>query len=384
MTACAGRILREPIAADRAYPPMDKICMDGIAIRFGDYSAGTREFRVIGIGKAGEEPIRSAGDGTCSEVMTGAPCPSGYDCVIPIEQVVYLGDFANVLPERSVRPGQNVHRMGSDCAAGRFLLSEGQRLNAARIAIAASVGMTSLKVTRRPVIRVIATGDEIVGPGKGPMPWQLRQSNAPALAAMMSGFASVETQWVRDDPDALRESIGWGLEGTDLFVLSGGVSAGKFDFVPAALESAGITRSFHKAAIRPGKPLWFGLTSDGRPVFGLPGNPVSFLICLRRFVLPLLHGMSGAAAPLRASRIRLGSEVNALPGQTHFLPVQCMRANDGGSIAVPCPTNGSGDFCGLGNSDGFVEIEPAPLTGSRPHRSPIVAGDSVPWFPWEG
>lgn len=371
-----GRMLGEPIYADRPYPVLDRVCMDGIAIEYDALGPGTRDFRISATGKAGEAPKASAGGSFCIEVMTGAPCPVGCDTVVPVEDIVLTGSNARIKSAERIRRGQNIQSSGSECRGGDQLVAEGDAMNPARAAIAASVGKDHVRVTRAPLIRVISTGDEIVDCDSRPEPWQVRRSNTVALGAMVDRLARVETAWAADDPDELNEKIRWGLEGSDMLILSGGVSAGKFDLVPDALNRAGVSMLFHKAAIRPGKPVWFGRGPGDKPVFGLPGNPVSFMVCFRRFAMPLLQSMAGYAPGQMPARIRLGCEVRTHRGLTMFLPVIAATDGEGALLGRPCPTNGSGDFCGLGRSDGFVEID-----GGREF---ISEGESVPYFPWDG
>lgn len=375
LESAAGRILREPVRADRPYPVLDRVCMDGIAIRYAGVAAGSRSFRILGMGKAGAAPELLAEADGCIEVMTGAPCPFGADTVVPVEEIRIQDGSAELSAPERVRIGRNIQTRGSDCGAGETLVHEGERLNAARIAIAASVGLTRIRVTRTPFIRILATGDEIVGRGSHPEPWQIRGSNLQAVKAMIGGLARSESRWSEDNAGDLEAKIHWGLEGSDMLVLTGGVSAGKFDLVPQALEQAGVARIFHKAAIKPGKPVWFGRGPGGIPVFGLPGNPVSCMICFRRFAMPLIQSMAGLDTGAGSSRIRLSGKTGTRPGTVLFQPVTAIRDEAGAWRAQPCPINGSGDFCGLGKSDGFVEI-----TGDAEFLS---EGDSVPYFPWE-
>lgn len=371
-----GRVLGEPIHADRPYPALDRVCMDGVAIAYDALVRGTRDFRISGTNKAGEARQVSAGGSSCVEVMTGAPCPIGCDTVVPLEDIVRTGSRARIESTDRIRRGQNIQCGGSECRSGDRLIAEGESINPARAAIAASVGKASIRVIRAPLIRVISTGDEIVDCGTSPEPWQVRRSNTIALGAMVTRLADMESRWTADDPEDLHREIRWGLEASDMLILSGGVSAGKFDLVPDALQRAEVAMIFHKAAIRPGKPLWFGRGPGDKPVFGLPGNPVSFMVCFRRFVMPLLQSMAGRPPGKTGLRIRLASDVRTHRGLTTFLPVTAFAAEDGCRLGSPSPTKGSGDFCGLGRSDGFVEID-----GERDF---IPEGESVPWFPWDG
>lgn len=371
----AGRISMEPILSDRAYPTMDRVCMDGIAIRQESLATAGGEFRILGTGKAGSPPGTLSDPHGCFEVMTGAPLPIGADTVIPVEEITVQDGRARLARPDAIRRGQHIQSIGSDSPQGKILIPEGARLHAAHLAIAASVGMDGIRVHRRPAIRVVSTGDEIVSAGMRPQPWEIRGSNPIALGAMVAGIAEWEAVRAADRPDSLDESIRWGILDSDVLVLSGGVSAGKFDLVPDALLRNGVRRLFHKAAIKPGKPIWFGRGERGTPVFGLPGNPVSFMICFRRFVLPLIRAMAGHNNPPCPERIRLTAPIPAKPGVTTFQPVAMRTAGDRGPEARPVSITGSGDFCGLGLSDGFVEIPPG--------KEPIPEGESVPYYAWE-
>lgn len=348
--------------------------MDGIAVRHEAQVPGGQGYRILGIGKAGAPPALLPEAGGCMEVMTGAPLPIGADTVIPVEEIEVRDGRAIPLAPESIRRGRNIQAKGTDSPGGRALVPSGVRLQASHIAVAASVGMDAIRVVRRPLVRVVSTGDEIIGAGLRPQPWQIRGSNPQALAAMVAGWADCEYRRAADTPEALDEVLAWGLSGADMLVLSGGVSAGKFDLVPEALGRNGVARLFHKAAIKPGKPIWFGRGPVDMPVFGLPGNPVSFMICFRRFAFPLLRAMAGHAGWEVPERVRLSEPVMGKPGLALFQPVSLDPLNGPERSVSPCAINGSGDFCGLAGSDGFVEI------GSG--ADPIPAGASVPFYPW--
>ena len=254
---------------------------------------------------------------------------------------------------------------GSD-SAGRLLLSVGQRLRAPEIAIAAAAGMARIRVSSQPMLAVISTGNELVEPGEPVLAHQVRRSNAYAIVGALRehGFQRVADDHIQDDADELGERLRFHLETHDVLVLSGGVSMGRFDLVPKVLEELGVRAIFHKVAQRPGKPLWFGVAPSGAAVFGLPGNPVSTLMCLMRYVLPALRGSLGQT-PEPAPRVALGAPVTVTPPLTHFLPVRLSQDEWGREWAVPAPTNGSGDFTALAGTAGFVELPPGPNTYAR-------------------
>lgn len=372
LAACGGRVLREPIRAERDAPPFDRVAMDGIALRHAVYAAGERRFRVAGIQAAGQAPLALEDPCDCIEVMTGAVLPSGCDAVIPVEEVMREDDAAVLPPALRVERWQHVHRRGSDARAGDLLLEPGTLLRAPEVAVAASAGLAVVQVTRAPRVAVISTGDELVEPGRPVLPHQLRRSNSYALAAALERLAGAafEDAHVRDDEDAIAAVISGALERSDTVVLSGGVSMGRFDHVPRVLQRLGVRQVFHRVAQRPGKPMWFGAGPAGQLVFGLPGNPVSVLVCLVRYVLPALARAAGRSST-PPPPVALAEPVDVHPALTWFLPVQLEHDAGGRAWARPRPTRGSGDFNALAGTSGFVELPPGPGTLQRGTVAPF-------------
>ncbi len=370
-----GRVLRSPLAADRDQPPFDRVMMDGIAFRYAEYAGGRRQFTVQQAQAAGEAAVHLLSGEHCIEIMTGAMLPEGCDCVVPVEQVSVSGGVAALQQDAQATALRFVHPRGSDYCAGDMLLQAGTRLRAPEIAIAASVGAATLSVARLPRIAVVASGDELVDVDEDVQPFQIRRSNDYAIAAALraNGFGEVGRFHVADEPGAIEQQIGSLLERFDVLVLSGGVSMGKYDYLPGVLEALSVEVRFHRVSQRPGKPMWFGMGAQRQAVFALPGNPVSALTCLHRHVLPALLARSGAAPP-RGERVRLSETVTFKPPLTWFLPVEILRDDASGLSARPRPTNTSGDFAGLRLSDGFVEL-PA-------ERSEFPEGFEAPYFAW--
>jgi len=366
LAQCAGAVLRENIYAERDQPPYDRVAMDGVALASEAVSAGERSFRIQAIQGAGDAPLTLGAKADCIEVMTGAVLPAGCDSVVPVEKLAIEHGQAALAPDVRVEPWQNVHRRGSDTRQGALLLTAGQRLRAPEIAIAASAGMARIRVASQPMLAVISTGNELIEPGEPVLAHQVRRSNAYAIVSALRehGFQRVADDHLRDDAGELRERLRFHLETHDVLVLSGGVSMGRFDLVPQVLGELGVRTIFHKVAQRPGKPLWFGVAPSGAAVFGLPGNPVSTLVCLTRYVLPALRGSLGQS-PERAQRLALGAPITVTPALTHFVPVRLEADDWGRDWAVPAPTNGSGDFTGLAGTEGFVELPPGPNTYAR-------------------
>jgi molybdopterin molybdotransferase len=361
---CAGAILREDIHAERDQPPFDRATMDGIAIDSAQLQSGRRSFRIQATQAAGDPPVRLASGDACVEIMTGAMLPEGCDAIIPVEQIRVVTGEAHLEPSSTASHGQFVHRRGSDQRQGAVLLRSGMRLEAPEIAVAAGAGMARLRVGQQPAVMVISTGNEIVEPGEPIEPWQLRRSNAYGLTAALRrhGFHRVADDHLLDDEGQLTERLREHLRTHDVLVMSGGVSMGKFDLVPRALEACGVRQVFHRVAQRPGKPMWFGTSPSGAAVFALPGNPVSTLVCLARYVVPALAVAMGATDPraLRGERIALGAPISFNVPLVGFIPVRVEADESGGRWAFGQSTNTSGDFAALAGTDGFVELPPGP------------------------
>jgi molybdopterin molybdotransferase len=357
---CMGAVLRENVYAERDQPPFDRVAMDGIAIDSNAWKAGRRKFRVEGLQAAGDPYRRLATAEDCLEVMTGAVLPQGCDTVIPSEQLQLENGVAEVR-DAEVRCGQNVHKRASDGRQGDLLLEAGSLLRAPEIAVAASAGMSRIRVSSQPTMVVISTGNELIEPGEPILDHQIRRSNSYGVAAALRqrGFTRVADDHLPDEMGALVERLRLHLHTHDVLILSGGVSMGRYDLVPKALEQLGVRLVFHRIAQRPGKPMWFGITEGGPAVFALPGNPVSTLVCLVRYVLPALYEAMGLREQ-RAERIAISQPVEFKSPLTSFLPVAIEYDDWGRPWAVPKPTNGSGDFTSLAGTDGFVELPPGP------------------------
>ena len=362
LTQTAGAILRENIYAERDHPPFDRVAMDGIALSTAAAAHNAGRLRIAGVQAAGDPPQTLADPDTCIEIMTGAMLPRGCDAVVPVELVQRNGAIAEI-GRKQVLPWQNVHRRGSDCPQGALLLAAGTRLSAPEVAIAAGAGMARLRVSAQPMIVVISTGNELIEPGEVIEPHQVRRSNAYGITAALRqhGFARVADDHVRDDESQITERLSFHLRTHDVLILSGGVSMGKLDLVPKVLEKLGVNLVFHHVAQRPGKPMWFGVSHSGPAVFALPGNPVSTLVCLSRYVLPALRAAMGQA-PVESQRIALTAPVEVKTPLTFYMPVKLKSDDWGRTSAEPKPTNGSGDFTALAGTDGFVELPPGPNT----------------------
>ncbi len=361
---CAGGVLRENVYAERDHPPFDRVSMDGIALDSAGVAAGRRVFRIQATQAAGDPPLTLASSGQCIEVMTGAMLPAGCDAVVPVERISVSAGNAELLPEVAVTRGLNVHARASDLAQGTLLLAAGTRLEAPDVATAAGAGMARLRVSQQPAFMVISTGNELVEPGDPIQAWQLRRSNAYGLVAALRrrGFLRVADDHLTDELESLTARLREHLHSYEVLILSGGVSMGKFDLVPAALTACGVKQIFHKVAQRPGKPFWFGMAPTGTAVFALPGNPVSTLVCLARYVIPAIDRAMGVRDVHSGEKIALGGPITQGPALAAFLPVTTETDEWGRAWARPVNHNGSGDFAALAGTHGFVELPPGPNT----------------------
>ncbi len=351
----AGRVLRADIKADHDFPPFDRVTMDGVAVRFAEVGETHGEFRIVGRAAAGQPgAFLPSGRGSAVQVMTGAVLPEGSDCILPREWYEERDGKAILRPGVEVKPGVFIHRRGSDHRAGETLLRAGRRLGPVEVAIAAACGQSKVRVAAPFRIAVVATGDELVPVDGVPREGQIRRTNPDALAAALrlSGHAPAELTVLRDDRAGMRDGLAGILARHEMVVLTGGVSQGDLDFVPEVLADLGARLVLHGVKQRPGRPMGVWQMPAGTVVFGLPGNPVSALVCLRRYVLPaLVHW--GGGTPRRVSRHVLSGEFPRPPGLTLFLPV--LEAGDGS--LKPSPVANSGDFAGLAGTCGFVEID---------------------------
>jgi molybdopterin molybdotransferase len=358
---CAGAVLRENVYAERDQPPFDRVTMDGVALASSAVARGRRRFRVQATQAAGDVPVSLASGENCIEVMTGAVLPAGCDAVVPVEALRSADGQVELADGVAPVPWGNVHRRASDRSQGALLLAAGCVLRAPEIAVAASAGMARVRVSSQPAIAVISTGNELVEPGDPIAPYQIRRSNAYAVAAALRqrGFHRVADDHVADDAAQLHERLRLHLNTHEVMILSGGVSMGRFDLVPKALEAIGVRCVLHGIAQRPGKPMWYGTSGDGHSVFALPGNPVSTLVCLARYVIPALYRAMGVPVTT-GERVALAAPIQWTPALTGFIPVRIAHDEWARPWATPCTSNGSGDFASLALTDGFIELPPGP------------------------
>jgi molybdopterin molybdotransferase len=361
-----GLVLAQEVRTDREYPPFNRSTRDGYAVRSSEAVPDARLKRVGEI-KAGDTVREALASGTCLQIMTGAAAPANADAVAMIEYTSREGDFVRF--ERNAQAGQNIVARGSEAAAGQTILTRGMRLGFAELALAAQVGAVQLQCAQRPRVAILSTGDEVVLIDETPGPFQIRNSNSVSLAAQVriAGGEPVVLGNAADRIEDLGEKIERGLR-EDALVLSGGVSMGKYDLVESVLKAMGAEIFFDAVAIRPGKPAVFGMCR-GKPVFGLPGNPVSTMVTFELFVVPAIDLLSGAevrALPLVEAR--LAEAMKEKTGLTHFLPA---RVEWHGTVPEvrALRWQGSGDIAALAKANCFLVV-PA-------DREKLETGESV-------
>ena len=351
-----GRVLRQIVRAERDQPPFDRVMMDGIAFAWSDYESGMRSFPIQGMQAAGDA-VLTLDTGHCIEIMTGAALPQHANCIVPVERITVTDGNAAIEADYPVTENRFIHAHGSDYGKGAHLLTPGKRITPLDIAVIASCGETDVEVARDPVIRVVSTGNELVAAGDPIEPHQIRMSNGPAIVSLLAshGYQRCGEDHIVDDVDSLRRRLAEHLTEAEVLILSGGVSMGKADYVPAVLAELGVAVVFHKISQRPGKPMWFGKGADGQLVFALPGNPVSALVCCRQYVIPALAKASGAT-PSPPEFAALSTNIAFKPALTCFQPVKLLSSAAGQVLAMPVQTNTSGDFASLSATDGYVEL----------------------------
>jgi len=353
LTDSLGRTLANEIRADRLYPPFDRSIRDGFAVRAADVAPGTK-LRCIGELRAGDTPKISVTPGTCIQIMTGAAVPQGADAVVMIEHTRAEGE--TILFDQTIPPGQHIVKCGAEAANGHPFVNRGTRIGFAEIAAAAQVGAVELEVYVKPRVAILSTGDEVVPAETKPGEFQIRNSNAYSLAAQVTlhGGEPIVLTNAKDTEQDLHEKITQGLK-QDMLVLSGGVSAGKYDLVEKVLRDLGADFHFDAVAIRPGKPTVFAIC-QGKPVFGLPGNPISTMVTFELFASLALELLCGAEAkPLAFLEAHLAESLQEKTGLAHFLPAR-LEWPDSVPTVKPIRWQGSGDLAAVAKSNCFLYL----------------------------
>lgn len=365
----AGRVLAEPIVADRDFPSFDRVAMDGIAIHTKTYEAGHRKFKIEAVHAAGNPGVKLQHTANCIEVMTGAILPEGTDAVIRYEDLEVKDNTATIKVGQ-VKKGMNIHPQAQDAKKAEVLLQPGQVISPAEVALLAAVGKGTVQVKSFPKTAVVSSGDELVEVNATPEQHQLRRSNVYALQAAMNRVGwQAELFHLADTREQTGKFVRELLQHFTILILSGGVSKGKYDFIPDALTENGVDKKFHQVSQRPGKPFWFGSRSDGKVVFALPGNPVSTYVCFYTYIFPWMMAQMGAVRKPKSAI--LAEDVTFAPSLTYFLQVHTFM-DAGRLMAQPRPGGGSGDFVNLKEVDGFLEL-PAEM-------SVFKAGEAYPFI----
>ena len=373
LLAASGRVLAEPAQADRDFPPFPRTTRDGYAVRSADLVQLPATLDVIGEIKAGEKLDRipsNIGRGQAASIMTGAPVPLGADAIVMVEYTSQRGQQVEVT--RGVVGGENVVAKGAEARRGSTLLDRGQRLTEAAIAVAASLGKSRLQVYKRPRVAVLTTGDEIVNVDTTPGPTQIRNSNSYSLAAQIlkAGGQPVVLPVAPDEPEALRKLIEEGLK-SDLLLLTGGVSMGRYDLVEQVLSEMQTEFFFTGAKIQPGRPVVFGKCSAGTLAregalapsagtyfFGLPGNPVSTMVTFELFARPMLEALTGQSPrKLTFLHARLKSEIRVKTGLTRFLPAILSGEFENSEVEL-VTWQGSGDIAATARANCYAVVPP--------------------------
>jgi molybdopterin molybdotransferase len=353
-----GRVLAADVIAPHPIPPFENSTVDGYAVRATDVAGASAkhpvELEVLGDSVAGGPQTEALRPGTAIRIMTGAAIPPGADAVVMLEWTEFARDRVRV--ERGVEPGRSIRRVGEDVAAGAVVLERGTRLGPAAVGMLASLGRERVSVHRRPIVGVLATGDELLAVGEELRPGKIRSSNDWTLRGLVreAGAEVRDLGLVRDDPAELAARLS-ASEGLDVLITSGGVSVGDRDEVQAVLLGLGFERAFWRVASSPGKPLLFGRL-HGTLVFGLPGNPVSSMVAFENFVRPAIRALEGDRRPDRLRvRARLDGELRGPDDRRHFARVR-LRWSEGGFRISEVGPHGSGNLRSMVNANALAVL----------------------------
>ena len=373
-----GLVTAQDVVSREDSPPFDKSLMDGYAVLSSDIAAGKRELTVVDEVVAGRTPSCDIVSGQATRIMTGAPTPASADAVVPVEMTELVdGDSERVrILVDSIAPEKNIIRIGTNKRAGEEIIPAGRLLRAQELAALAELGGAQVSVRRRPIIAVLATGDELVATDQTPGPGQIRNSNETMLCGQVcnAGGVPVPLGIARDNCEDLRRHIEEGLN-ADVLLLSGGVSAGKLDLVPSELERAGVEQIFHKVRVKPGKPVWFGVLRRGSNsclVFGLPGNPVSSMVCFELFVRTAIRRLTGQFPAIPQSlTARLTHSHSHKDDRETYFPATVEWTVDGPTVRL-MNWHGSSDLQSTVDADAMVIFPPEPKEYAVNDRVEVV------------
>jgi molybdopterin molybdotransferase len=350
-----GRVLAENIKADRDLPPFNRVTMDGVAIAYQAIEQGITTFKIKATQAAGDEPVDIDTTDECIEIMTGAALSSTLDTIIRYEDLEIKDGTAKLLVT-DIKSGQNIHKKGKDKKQDEVVAAANQLVTPAIISLAASVGKAELQVKKMPNVIIISSGDELVDVEDTPSDYQIRRSNNYTIKAVLKQQGvNADMLHIPDDLVTTKQQIQYCLQSYDVILLSGGISMGKFDYIPQALEDLEVNKLFYKVQQRPGKPFWFGRHDNGVLVFAFPGNPVATFMCLHRYFLLWLNATIGLPDKLPVYA-QLAKDFAFMPQLKYFLQVKLSFTKQGMLSAQPIEGNGSGDFANLADTDAFMEL----------------------------
>lgn len=350
-----GRVLAEDVKADRDLPPFNRVTMDGIAVNYDSVENGISTFRIKALQAAGNEPVDILELNECVEIMTGAMLPSAADTVIRYEDLELRAGLAT-LTTFEIKRGQNIHYQGKDKKQHEIMAVTGDVITAELIGLFASVGKSFLNVKKWPRVAILSSGDELVEVSVSPSPYQIRRSNCYTVEAVLKQIGlSADMLHLPDNPEIIKNNLKDCLENNDVLLLSGGVSMGKFDYIPRCLAELGVEMLFHKVYQRPGKPFWFGKHENGALIFAFPGNPAATFMCLHRYFVPWLQATTGIKGKPVAYAV-LNSRYSFPFALKCFLQVKLHSNEYCQLMATPVEGNGSGDFVNLTDTDAFMEL----------------------------
>ncbi len=350
-----GRVLAEEIRADRDLPPFNRVTMDGIAINYQSLTDGINTFKIKGTQAAGDDPIQLSVLDECIEIMTGAALPDTADTIIRYEDVELRAGLATLTTDE-IKQGQNIHYKGRDKKQGDLVAEPGCTVDATLIGFLASVGKSQVLVRKLPKVVILSSGDELVEVSDTPTPYQIRRSNNYTIKALLYIYGiGADMLHLPDHQETINTELKACLDNYDIILLSGGVSMGKFDFIPNELKKLGVAQLFHKVQQRPGKPFWFGKNEQNTLVFAFPGNPVATFMCMHRYFIPWLLKNINATEKTTEYAILDNDYRFQLP-LTCFLQVRLYYNGNCQLMAKPIEGNGSGDFANLIDTDAFLEM----------------------------
>jgi molybdopterin molybdotransferase len=370
-----GHCLAEDIRADRDLPPADRSAMDGYAVRASDLSEGSRRLRLVGEVPAGSANRPKVTPGTCVRILTGGSVPPGADAVVMVEETKEADGFVIFLKETT--HGANIRKQGEEIKKSQVILTSGTVLGPTQIGLCASVGKAVVKVHQRPTPTILCTGRELQKPEARVRAYQLRDSNGPSLRAALNsaGYDKVANRIVPDDPKVLAAKLKTVFEKYNPVIVTGGVSVGKYDYVPEAVKRIGATIRFHGVLMKPGKPQLYATLSRNRHIFALPGNPLSVMTGLYEFVLPAIRRMSGLPAKSCQPSLRLPLAQSIHPKGTRAeFRLGRLVHGESGTRVHPVNSHGSADLAAGAKADGVI-VTPKDVREVR-------AGELVEFRPW--